>query len=211
MGANGGLKVKRAARRARLLRCLPTALLAATLVLPALAPASATHSWDGHHWASRRYPIALKVLNSVSDGMRQQAVVPHVLERWDDSGKFDFVEIFAGNSPAERARCRYSPGEVRICNANYGPGRQGYAYMHWDGSGHFLGGQVFINDYYGTGYRHRRSVLCEEIGHVLGLHHRDGGADSCLSQSADELLPDRHDHETIASRHQHRHSYDSYD
>ncbi len=74
-------------------------------------------------------------------------------------------------------------GKVRSCNASYGfNGWLGLASINITGGVHITQGYSKMNDSYfnGGGYTetNRQHVMCQEIGHTLGLDHQStSGAD----------------------------------
>ncbi len=83
----------------------------------------------------------------------------------------------------------------------------------WFSGGHFTQGTVKLNDTYFATSRYnnayaRRHVLCQEVGHALGLWHT--GGTTCMNDSASTLsyasyvAPNYHDYEQLAAIHSHR-------
>lgn len=86
---------------------------------------------------------------------------------------------------------------VRVSDAPYGDtGWYGRWYCNlWDSNRIYCyDGRVQINNTYGP-YTNTEaeSLVCEEVGHSVGLAHRSSTASSCMSQQFDETLLDSHD------------------
>lgn len=165
--------------RARL--TLPVAL---ALVGALGVPARATHSWNGYHWArgDASIPVSLRLLdkmNGVWDTLH-----PAVSSDWGA-----LSPVFAFTTVSGK-RVAY---EVELASKKFGNnGWLGLATIWIDGSGHIVRGRVQVNDYYFQFPRYntpevRQHVLCQELGHVLGLDHNragdEGGSpdDSCMN------------------------------
>lgn len=109
-------------------------------------------------------------------------------------------------------------GKMRVCNAAYGRnGWLGLASIGLDANGHIDRGTAKMNDSY-TSYwtpEEKNHVMCQEIGHVLGLTHtsEDGSSQqTCMDYSRDPLSqwPNAHDYEELVTIYTHTDSYNSY-
>lgn len=150
---------------------LAVAVVGLALLAP---PAGATHSWGGYHWA-RTNPFTLKLgdnLNTVDwDSRLSQASTD-----WSVSAALD-TKIETGGAGAPK-RCRATLGRVEVCNSTYGfNGWLGIAQI-WASGVHITQGTVKVNDsYFNTATYNtpewRQFVMCQEVGHTLGLDHQD--------------------------------------
>ena len=87
------------------------------------------------------------------------------------------------------------PGkEVQIYDWNYGDtGWYGRWFCQSWGAGNVcLDGRVQINLFWAYNQQQARSLVCEEVGHAVGLAH-SGEDGSCMSQQWDETLLSPHD------------------
>lgn len=192
------------------MRKLLIALSIATLGIGAsAAPAGATHSWGGYHWARTSNPFTLKAGDNVSaawDSYLRTAASDWSL---DTAGNPLNVNVVAG---ATRPRsCRAQTGHIEVCSAAYGStGWLGVAQI-WVGSNlHITKGTAKMNDTYYSLPKYdtpewRAAVMCQEIGHTFGLDHQDtSGADfhTCMDYAsnpgADNMHPNFHDYEELA-------------
>jgi hypothetical protein len=161
--------------------------VAAVVLAVQAAPARADHSWNGYHWGGAR-PLRIDYLDSLTPGFRKQKVTGAVLEEWelDDLAIFDRVR--SDNSRTTRKTCPLATGAIRICNADYGDAWFGHTQLLVE-EGVVTGGRIRVNDHWGVNTSFRRFVLCHEVGHSLGLAHREKGS-SCLNGGRH---PDSHD------------------
>src|SRR5438093_4012139 len=159
------------------MRRFVAALAAAVLTFAVSAtPASANHSWNGYHWARTSNPFTLKLGDNVSglwDGMLATAS-----SDWSKSTVLDTTIVPGGTNPRS---CRPTSGRVEVCSASYGnTGWLGLAQIWITGGTHITQGVVKNNDsYFGSStYQYNNTaemqhVICQEIGHTLGLDHQD--------------------------------------
>ena len=191
-----------------------TTLLIGLAIAACPTLALATHSWGGYHWARINNPFTLHLGDNVSSVWDSYFVtassdwssVPSVLYT---------LSVPGGTSPR---RCRATSGRVEVCSTTYGnTGWLGVAQV-WISGSHITQGTVKVNDtYFNTatyntpGWRHL--VMCQEIGHTLGLDHQDTTFDNqnlgtCMdytndpdgklkNQSSNEH-PNSHDYEELA-------------
>ena len=77
-----------------------------------------------------------------------------------------------------RSSCRPTSGQVEVCNYKYGAnGWLGLAQV-WISGKHIVRGTTKLNDTYFNRARYntrawRNLVMCQEVGHTLGLDHQD--------------------------------------
>lgn len=150
-----------------------------TMLLVA-APAEASHSWGGYHWARTANPLVLKFGDNVSPAW--DAYLTGTSADWSLSSVLDTV-VAVGGTNATKGRntpknCLPTNGKVEVCNALYGStGWLGIASV-WTNGGHITQGTVKLNDtYFRTAQYNtpalKRLVTCQEIGHTFGLDHQD--------------------------------------
>jgi len=157
-------------------RFLSTFLLAAAIsALPSLALGN--HPWAGYHWARTANPFTVKLGDNVSgswDTMLKNTVSPD----WSLSTVLN-TNVVAGGTTG--ATCDPTLGRVEVCSSNYGnTGWLGVAQI-WTylGSKHIAQGTVKNNDFYfgSSSYQYNNGaemqhVICQEVGHTLGLDHQ---------------------------------------
>ena len=172
--------------------------------------ANATHSWGGYHWARTSNPFTLKLGNNTSGTWT--GLLNTVSSDWSASTLLDTSVIASGKNPKT---CRPTLGRDEICNANYGnTGWLGVASVWIYSDGHIAQGTVKNNDYYfgSSTYPYNNEaeklhVICQEIGHTLGLDHQstDGfSLDTCMDyyhntsdSDTRSTLPNAHDYEEL--------------
>ena len=184
------------------------AVLAATLgaVLVALGSASASHSWGGYHWARTSNPFTLKLGDNVSTNW--DAYLATTSSDWSASTVLDTTIVGGGANPKN---CRPTSGRVEVCSSTYGKtGWLGVAQI-WLSGGHIAQGTVKVNDtYFNTSTYNtpawRNLVMCQEVGHTLGLDHQDENLDNpnlgtCMDYTRDPSTnqhPNQHDYDELA-------------
>lgn len=191
----------------RLGAALAAACLASSVVTA--APATASHSWGGYHWARTSNPFTLLAGDNVSaawDGYLDRS-----LGEWSQSTVLDLQKTTGSTRPKS---CRATAGRIEVCNASYGGnGWLGLASISITGGTHITQGTVKLNDYYFAQARYntpdeRAHVMCQEIGHTFGLGHtsEDGSTqNTCMdySQSPTSTSPNAHDYAQLESIYAH--------
>lgn len=187
------------------------ALLAVSLVLASTA--FANHSWNGYHWARTKNPFTLQLEADLSatNNSNWPAILGLVSSDWSQSTVLDTQVV--DYVPAKK-NCPALAGKVRVCNRKYGfNGWLGQATV-WVSGGHILQGTAKVNDsYFDTSAYNdgnaKRHVLCQEVGHTLGLDHQRGVYDSCMNDEGSSLFlaaavgPDQHDYDEMAAIYEH--------
>ncbi|MEK7747699.1 MAG: hypothetical protein AAB300_01290 [Nitrospirota bacterium] len=160
---------------------------------------SAAHQWAGFHWARQTNPFTLKLGDNVSSTWDSYLITTS--SDWSISTVLDTV-IVPGKTTA--SRCRASVGRVEVCNYKYGKnGWLGIAQV-WTSSSHITQAIVKVNDsyftmpYYNTvGWKNL--VMCQEVGHALGLDHQDEAQTNpnlgtCMDYTSNPAGPPNNEH-----------------
>jgi hypothetical protein len=172
----------------------------------------AVHSWSTYHWARTSNPLSLKTLDSVTSGW--DATFATTVAVWSVSSVLDLVSEAGSDYATSRKKCTPTSGKVRVCNSAYGRnGWLGLAQI-WLSGGHISQGTAKLNDSYfalaaynTTAWKNH--VMCQEVGHTLGLGHtsEDGSSQgTCMDYARDPTgsqHPNAHDYEQLASIYQH--------
>ncbi len=182
----------------RRLIVLPVVLLTALLFA---SPAGASHSWSGFHWARTTNPFTLQLGDDVSSTWDPYLAVAST--DWSQSKVLDTTIKSGLSSPR---RCAPTSGRVEVCNSKYGTnGWLGLASV-WANGSHITQATVKLNDTYFSMAAYntqawRQSVMCQEVGHTLGLGHNDEDfsttTGTCMDYSNDPTAnqhPDAHDY-----------------
>ena len=193
------------------------ALAAAGLVAAGTAvagPAEANHAWGNYHWGRTAAALVLSVGDNVGSGWDTYLDV--AIGDWDQSTALDMTEV--RGLMTNPKTCKGTAGRVEVCNAAYGFNQWlGIAQIRASGS-HITQGVVKMNDSYfnTTTYNKpawRQSVMCQEIGHTLGLHHNDEDFGTINGTCMDyanvpdaNQHPNVHDYEMLASIYTHTHA-----
>ncbi len=182
--------------------------------------ATAAHSWADYHWARTTTSFDLTVINSTTS--EWSGYVPQSISDWSNSGKLNMIEVSGSTAKRVRRQCKGGSGTVRICNDTYGDtGWLGIAGISLDTNGHITTGYTKMNDtYYANPFydnqEWRQSVVCQELGHNIGLGHQDEDFNnqslfSCMDyQNPPYMYPNTHDYEQLDTIYGHTDSYDSY-
>jgi hypothetical protein len=196
-------------------------IVVAAMVVAAVAASSAlaNHSWNGYHWARKANPFTLKLGNNLTTAEWQS----HLRQTSSDWSKASVLDTSIVAGQARSKNCRPTAGRDEICNGSYGNnGWLGVATV-WlqSGTKHIVQGTVKVNDYYlgpGAGYRYNNSaerehVMCQEVGHTLGLDHQDtSGAslNTCMdyynntsSTDTKSTTPNQHDYDELGTIYAH--------
>jgi len=177
-------------------------------------PAGASHFWSNYHWARDTKPFTLKLGDNVTSAWDAYLVTASA--DWTESTALD-TTVVAGRSKVRR--CSPTTGQVEVCNKTYGVnGWLGLGQIYLQGA-HITAGTVKLNDTYfamasnNTPAR-RNLVMCQEIGHTLGLDHQDEDngnkpLGSCMDYSSDpgpNQHPNDHDFAQLVEVYAHRDS-----
>ena len=203
-------------------RPLLAVLMAAPLVagLAVAAPAGADHAWETYHWPRTGPSVVVPLDDNVSsawDSYRSTSTA-----EWSTPS---YVDTTAGPSGTAPKQCKPTSGRVEVCNDRYGrTGWLGIASV-WASGSHITQGTVKLNDTYFATTRYntpawRAFVMCQEIGHTLGLDHVDedhanANLGTCMDYtndpsgtagtngSASNTSPDAHDYAMADQIHGH--------
>ena len=175
------------------------AVLALGLAVPSAVLGNNT--WGNYHWARTSNPFTLKLVDSVSPAWDSYLQTTRL--DWGASSVVDTV-VEAGTATKN---CKGTSGKVQVCNGKYGyNGWIGLAQI-WINGVHITKGTAKMNDSYFSLPQYntpeeRNHVMCQEVGHTLGLDHtsEDGSSQkTCMDYSSDPLSqhPNLHDYQTL--------------
>jgi len=173
--------------------------------------AAATHCWADstgacYHWGRQANPFTLELGNNLSSEWQQFLVTTSM--DWSDADDLDTQIAPGGTNPK---RCGATRGRVEVCNSSYGNnGWLGLAQI-WISGDHIVQGVTKLNDTYFTSGTYntpawRNLVMCQEVGHTLGLDHQDENFNNdplgtCMDYSSDpepNQHPNAHDYDELA-------------
>ena len=173
--------------------------------------AVADHSWGGYHWGRTANPFTLELGDNVSAAW--DSYLATTSGDWSVSSALDTV-IKAGKTKPRT--CKATNGRVEVCSAKYGfNGWLGIAQI-WISGTHITKGAVKVNDsYFNTSTYNkpewRNLVMCQEVGHTLGLGHQDETFDNpnlgtCMDYTNDPSTnqhPNQHDYDQLGAIYAH--------
>lgn len=188
-----------------------TALLIVIVLGMSASVAYASHSWGNYHWVRTSDPFVLKVGDNVSslwDGH-----LATTASDWSLSSVLDATIVAGSTNPKN---CKAVTGRVEVCNSKYGNnGWLGIASI-WANGDHITQGTVKMNDtYFGTAKYNtsawRNLVMCQEVGHTLGLDHQDenfsnANLGTCMDYTNDPSAnqhPNTHDYDMLETIYAH--------
>lgn len=203
MGSAGGKdQMSQHVRRPRLVLGL---VFLALVGLPGAV--AADHRWESYHWARQTNPFTLTLGDNVSSAWDSH--LRRTASDWSASVVLD-ATIVAGST--RRATCLPTTGRVEVCNSTYGDtGWLGLTQL-WTSGDHITQATVRVNDTYFDSPKYdtpayRKSAICHEIGHTLGLDHQDEdfwnpNLGTCMDLTNDPRSnqhPDRRDYRVLKS------------
>jgi hypothetical protein len=168
----------------------------------------------GYHWLNAN---GLALGDNVSNAW--DSYLATTSSDWSKSTVVDF-NVVAGGTSARN--CRPTSGRVEVCSDAYGnTGWLGIAQV-WVSGGHISQGVVKVNDTYYASPTYntpawRNLVMCQEVGHTLGLDHQDENFDNpplgtCMDYSSDPSRnqhPNSHDYDMLQTIYGHTHNNDA--
>ncbi len=192
-------------------------IFAMFLLLAASPPvANASNSWSVYHWARTANPFTLQLGNNTSGTWTNHFAT--VSSDWSQSAVLDTTIVAGGTTPKS---CRPTSGRVEVCNANYNKtGWLGIAQIWITGGTHITQGIVKNNDYYfgKSTYAYNNEaeklhVICQEVGHMLGLDHQNESGislNTCMdyyhntsNTDTRSTRPNQHDYDQLATIYAH--------
>ena len=209
---------------------IPMALVVvAVLVLALPLVASADNSWSKYHWNIATADAPLVFGDNLTSSDWKTSLVEALGPEDGFSGWNDSV-IKNTSAAGKNTDCVPVLGSVEVCNAEYGDtGWLGIAqiWVYRGRDGHIAQALVKVNDTFFNSPQHntqawRDFVVCQEVGHTLGLAHQDEDFDNenigtCMDYTSDpnappsNLHPDQHDLDVLIGKYAHLNGTDDDD
>jgi hypothetical protein len=169
------------------------------------------HAWNNYHWAATAIPFTLGLSDNVTEDW--DSYLDTTSRNWNNSDVLDTMEI---PGEADPANCPAEPGQVQVCNAQYGKnGWLGLATI-WSMGDHITQGTTKLNDTYFNTKSYNKSawrnlVMCHEVGHTFGLDHQDErfsnrNLNTCLdytNKPGSNQQPNQHDYDQLEEIYSH--------
>lgn len=169
------------------------------------AVVSADHSWEKYHWGRTANPFTLELGNNVSS--KWTTSLNFAPDDWSVPNILNTVVV----SGKAKGNCKATDGRVEVCSKGYGYNNWLGIAQIWISGDHITKGVVKVNDTYFDLPEYdtpewRNMVMCQEIGHTLGLGHVDEDfsntpLETCMDYSSNPELnqhPNGHDYEMLA-------------
>ncbi len=192
-------------------RIIAVAAIAMVMAMGAVHVTFANHAWGTFHWARATSSFSVVLGDNVTANW--DSYLATTASDWTASPVVDTI-VQPGNSPLKN--CKPVAGRIEICNSKYGSnGWLGIASV-WSNGDHITQGTVKMNDtYFNTRTYNtpawRNLVLCQEVGHTIGLDHQDeahGNANlgTCMDYTNDPTSnqhPNQHDYDMLQTIYAH--------
>jgi len=174
----------------------------------------ADHSWSGYHWKrGSGGPVSIPLDDNM--GPTWDQLLPTVSEDWTvDAAYADVLDTIVAPGRSDPERCRAVAGRVEVCSGSYGQTEWLGIATIWTEGKHIVQATVKMNDdlfdqVLNSSAAAKRRVLCQEVGHALGLGH-GYTSPSCMDDQhvlADPtyVAPSDHDHAALANVFDHVH------
>jgi len=173
--------------------------------------ANANHAWNGFHWGRTANPFTVELGDNVSSAW--DGYLATTASDWSASSVLDTL-VKAGKTKPRA--CKATNGRVEVCSDRYGfTGWLGIAQV-WTSGTHIVKGAVKVNDsYFNTSAYNtpawRNLVMCQEVGHTLGLDHQDEAFNNpnlgtCMDYTNDPSAnqhPNQHDYDQLEAIYAH--------
>src|SRR5215212_6437069 len=173
------------------------------------------HSWNGYHWARQSNPFTLKLRERLQDGW-----LSYLNTTSADWSKSTVLDTTVSQTDQTGRKCPYVQGQVQVCDYTYGSnGWLGIASIYISGS-HITQGIVKMNDTYFNTSKYNTSawrnlVMCQEVGHTLGLDHQDENfsntnLNTCMDYTNNPSTnqhPNQHDYDQLVTIYSHLDSF----
>ena len=190
-------------------KVLVAALSLAFVGMPSQTTAS--HSWGDYHWAREANPFTLKLGDNLNATWKPYLATTSA--DWTSSSVLNTTIVPGRTTPR---KCRATSGQVEVCNERYGNnGWLGIAQI-WLSGTHIVQGTTKLNDNYFNTAKYntpawRNLVMCQEVGHTLGLDHQDenfsnGNLGTCMDYTNNpesNQHPNPHDYQQLESIYSH--------
>lgn len=180
--------------------------LLVSLIVFVFSPTStkADHSWGDYHWARTANPFNLKLGDNLTSPWKPFLITTS--SNWSTSNVLN-TNVVSGQA---RKNCSATLGQVEVCNKKYGNNGWLGIVQIWASGFHITQGVTKMNDTYFNTSKYntvawKNLVLCQEVGHILGLDHQDEVFDNtnletCMDYTNNPISnqhPNAHDYQEL--------------
>jgi hypothetical protein len=196
---------------------LTAGLLTALVWATFLSSASAGHPWGAYHWARTSNPFTLKLVRKLTSTWHPYLNLASAA--WTTSSTLNTTIVTGASDATSRQACATVAGRTVVCNYPYGlTGWLGLATIWLDANDHIIQGRAQMNDSYSWSAGNRQLVMCQEVGHTLGLGHQDedfwnANLGTCMDYTSlpfgppNNLALNQHDHDQLGAIYAHLDGY----
>lgn len=159
-----------------------------TAVVGLLAPSAAgAHATSTDHW-----DVPVVIVRDETGATEVRSSLERSVADWNGATPTVQLRI----EPGTGTGCVRAAGEIRVCLTR-SDGYAGETTTSHDGS-HITSATVLIDGI--RSGRHLGAVVCHELGHALGLDHRDDGS-TCMRPAPTVTTPDQADRDAVRDAH----------
>jgi hypothetical protein len=171
----------------------------AVVAIVVLAPRASAVSWqdgppDGTRWQSGNVVVVTHILKGFARDLNA------AVADWNTSDVVHLTVVKGSNDASTRSACSFVPGDVVLCMSRGASGDEndaGWTETQTDDAGYTTAVRIWVSASFVKNSSHnvRESLACHELGHAIGLVHRDGN--SCMNADSWPVHPDSFDFDTL--------------
>jgi len=166
---------------------------------PLLAFALLTPPHDALHWHSTlASPVVVSVHDATGDPVWGQFLRAAASE-WNAGVENVRLDVVTGNADCETGA---GPFTAVACVRPTSPSTRAETRWYVGDGEHLRFATIHLDPERASA--HRQRLACHELGHALGLRHRQSGS-SCMTPKTDHRHPDAADYQAVTDAHAHLH------